>query len=129
MVGEAAIVEDAVIGPRAQIGAGARIGSGAVVGPGVTIAAGASVEAGERVFPEGARVEPRRLMSRYEEMFTLVGQLGAQLREGYAAGHTRLGTAAVAPPSTATSARSAARRSGATWPRRCGATRRARRRS
>jgi glucose/mannose-6-phosphate isomerase len=42
-------------------------------------------------------------MSRYEEMFALVGQLGAQLREGYAAGHAALGDArAGEPPSTAT---------------------------
>ena len=41
-------------------------------------------------------------MSRYEEMFALVGQLGPQLREGYAAGHAALGAARAEPPSTAT---------------------------
>jgi mannose-1-phosphate guanylyltransferase len=54
-VGEGAIVDSAVIGPRAVIGAGAQIEPGAVVGPGVAIAAGALVAAGERVFPEGVR--------------------------------------------------------------------------
>ena len=65
-------------------------------------------------------------MSRYEEMFGLVGQLGAQLREGYAAGQAALG--AGAEPSARRrrrSARSAARPSAAAWPRRCGAIPRA----
>jgi acetyltransferase-like isoleucine patch superfamily enzyme len=55
-VGEGAIIEDAIIGPRAQIGAGAHIASGAVIGPGVSIPPGAVVAAGERAFPEGARI-------------------------------------------------------------------------
>ena len=41
-------------------------------------------------------------MSRYEEMFELVGQLGAQLREGYAAGQAALGAVRGEPPATAT---------------------------
>jgi glucose/mannose-6-phosphate isomerase len=41
-------------------------------------------------------------VSRYEEMFTLVGQLGEQLREGHAAAQAALGTARGAPPSSAT---------------------------
>jgi glucose/mannose-6-phosphate isomerase len=40
-------------------------------------------------------------LSRYEEMFGLVGQLGAQLREGYAAGHAALGAARAERPVTA----------------------------
>jgi glucose/mannose-6-phosphate isomerase len=41
-------------------------------------------------------------VSRHEEMFGLVGRLGAQLREGYAAGQAALGGARAGPPSTAT---------------------------
>ena len=41
-------------------------------------------------------------MSRYEEMFVLVGQLGAQLRDGHAAAQAALGTARGAPPRSAT---------------------------
>jgi glucose/mannose-6-phosphate isomerase len=41
-------------------------------------------------------------MTRYEEMFALVARLGAQLREGYAAGRAALGTAGAEPPATAT---------------------------
>jgi glucose/mannose-6-phosphate isomerase len=41
-------------------------------------------------------------MSRYEEMFGLVGQLGAQMRDGYSAGQAALGTPREAPPATAT---------------------------
>ena len=41
-------------------------------------------------------------MSRYEEMFALVGRLGAQLREGHAAAQATLGTAHGAPPHSAT---------------------------
>jgi mannose-1-phosphate guanylyltransferase len=54
-VGEHAVVEAAIVGPRAVIGAGAHVEPGAVIGPGVAIAAGTRVAAGERVFPEGAR--------------------------------------------------------------------------
>jgi mannose-1-phosphate guanylyltransferase len=54
-IGEGAVVEAAVVGPRARIGAGAHIESGVVIGPGVVIPVGARVAAGERVFPEGAR--------------------------------------------------------------------------
>ena len=54
-VGEGAVVDGAVIGPRAQIGAGAHVGRGAVVGAGVSIPAGAEIAEGERVFPEGVR--------------------------------------------------------------------------
>ena len=98
-VGEAAVVEDAVIGPRAQIGAGAHIASGAVVGPGVSIPAGARRRGGRARLPRGrARGSGRRPMSRYEEMFELVGQLGAQLREGYAAGQAALGAGAERAP-------------------------------
>jgi glucose/mannose-6-phosphate isomerase len=41
-------------------------------------------------------------VSRYEEMFALVGQLGAQLREGYAAGRASLAGAPVEAPASAT---------------------------
>jgi glucose/mannose-6-phosphate isomerase len=41
-------------------------------------------------------------VSRYEAMFELVGELGAQLREGYAAGQAGLGGAPAARPRTAT---------------------------
>jgi glucose/mannose-6-phosphate isomerase len=41
-------------------------------------------------------------MNRYEEMFALVGQLGAQLREGHAAGQAALGPAHATPPASAT---------------------------
>ncbi|HEY3613877.1 MAG TPA: SIS domain-containing protein [Gaiellales bacterium] len=41
-------------------------------------------------------------MSLYEDMFGLVGQLGAQLREGHAAGEAALGAARAAPPASAT---------------------------
>jgi glucose/mannose-6-phosphate isomerase len=41
-------------------------------------------------------------VSRYEEMFALVGQLGPQLREGYATGRAALGAARAEPPSAAT---------------------------
>ena len=41
-------------------------------------------------------------MSRYEEMFALVGQLGAQMREGYATGQAALGPARAERPATAT---------------------------
>jgi glucose/mannose-6-phosphate isomerase len=41
-------------------------------------------------------------MSRYEEMFGLVAQLGAQLRDGHAAGEAALGPGRTAPPRTAT---------------------------
>ena len=41
-------------------------------------------------------------MSRYEEMFTLVGQLGGQLREGHATAQAALGAAEGTPPASAT---------------------------
>ena len=41
-------------------------------------------------------------MSHYEEMFALVGLLGPQMRDGYAAGHAALGAARAEPPSAAT---------------------------
>jgi glucose/mannose-6-phosphate isomerase len=41
-------------------------------------------------------------VSRYEEMFALVGQLGVQLREGYAAGHAALDGSPAESPRTAT---------------------------
>jgi glucose/mannose-6-phosphate isomerase len=41
-------------------------------------------------------------MTRHEEMFDLVGRLGAQLHEGYAAGTAALGRARAEAPSTAT---------------------------
>ena len=41
-------------------------------------------------------------MSLYEDMFGLVGKLGAQLREGHAAGVAALGDAREAPPASAT---------------------------
>jgi glucose/mannose-6-phosphate isomerase len=41
-------------------------------------------------------------MTRYEEMFELVGRLGAQLRDGYAAGQAALGAARAEAPSSAT---------------------------
>ena len=41
-------------------------------------------------------------MSRYEEMFELVGQMGTQLREGYAAGQAALGPVGSERPATAT---------------------------
>ncbi|HET6174161.1 MAG TPA: SIS domain-containing protein [Gaiellales bacterium] len=41
-------------------------------------------------------------MSRYEEMFGLVGQLGSQLREGYAIGQAAFEGARPEPPATAT---------------------------
>jgi glucose/mannose-6-phosphate isomerase len=41
-------------------------------------------------------------MSRYEEMFGLVGQLGAQLREGHASGQAALGAARPGPPASVT---------------------------
>jgi glucose/mannose-6-phosphate isomerase len=41
-------------------------------------------------------------MSLYEEMFGLVGRLGAQLREGHAAGGEALGAAGGAPPASVT---------------------------
>ena len=41
-------------------------------------------------------------MSLYEEMFGLVGRLGAQLREGHAAGEAALGAARGAAPASAT---------------------------
>ena len=63
-------------------------------------------------------------MSRYEEMFALVGQLGAQLREGYAAGQAALGPVRGERRRLGDrSARWAARPSAAAWPRRSGATR------
>ena len=80
--------------------------------------------AGRRDSPRGARLPGRRPMSLYEEMFGLVGQLGAQLREGHAAGQAALGRRR--PGSTgrpSRSARSAARRSAEASPRRSGATR------
>ena len=43
-----------------------------------------------------------RAMTRYEEMFGLVGRLGAQLHDGYAAGTAALGRARAEAPSTAT---------------------------
>lgn len=41
-------------------------------------------------------------MSLYEAMFGLVGQLGAQLREGHAAGHSALGAGRPGPPASVT---------------------------
>ena len=41
-------------------------------------------------------------MSLYEEMLALVGQLGAQLREGHAAGQEALGAPRPTPPASAT---------------------------
>ena len=41
-------------------------------------------------------------MSLYEEMFGLVGRLGAQLREGHAAGQAALGGALATPPASVT---------------------------
>jgi glucose/mannose-6-phosphate isomerase len=41
-------------------------------------------------------------VSLYEEMFALVGRLGAQLREGHAAGEAALGTVRATPPASAT---------------------------
>ena len=41
-------------------------------------------------------------MSRYEDMFGLVADLGAQLRSGHAAGEAALGAARAAPPASAT---------------------------
>jgi glucose/mannose-6-phosphate isomerase len=41
-------------------------------------------------------------VSRYEEMFDLIGQLGAQMRDGYAAGQAALGSSRSEPPATAT---------------------------
>ena len=41
-------------------------------------------------------------MSRYEEMFALVAQLGAQLRDGHAAAQASLGAPRAAPPHSAT---------------------------
>ena len=101
-VGEGAIVEDAIVGPRAQIGAGAHIESAAVIGPGVSIPRRGDRRRGRARVPRGCpRRSGRRPMSRYEEMFGLVGQLGAQLREGYAAGHAALGAARAERPATA----------------------------
>ena len=71
----------------------------------------------------GARLPGRSPMSLYEEMFGLVGRLGAQLREGYAAGQAALGGRRAMRPRPSPSARSAAPRSAAASQRRCGATR------
>ena len=96
-------MDDAVIGPRAQIGAGAHVASGAVVGPGVVDSP--QVRASPQVSacsPREPAPERRRAVTRYEEMLGLVGQLGAQLREGYAAGQAALGAPQGEPPATAT---------------------------
>ena len=94
-VGEGAIVDGRRRSARAHRSARAPTSRRArSSGPASSIPPGASVAAGERVFPEGARVGVEGgPMSRYEEMFALVGQLGAQLREGYAAGQAALGRA------------------------------------
>ena len=102
-IGVGAVVEAAVIGPRAQIGAGAHIESRVVVGPGVSIPAGAAHRRRRTDLPRGStRGVGGRSVSLYEDMFGLVGRLGAQLREGHAAGQAALGAARATPPASVT---------------------------